>query len=201
MKKIINKVKTKIRRILTKEVTPPSYEYKRSEIDNIRQKYSLHILVETGTFLGDTIEFFKPFFKKLYSIELAEDLARDAQQRFANDHHVRILQGDSGEVLKSLIKEIDEPALFWLDGHYSSEFFLGDKFIKTGKGKKDTPIEEELNVILSSSIKHLILIDDARLFVGENDYPSLPQLKKLVARHNRAYQLEVKNDIIYILPA
>jgi hypothetical protein len=200
MKKFINDIKIVIAGYFKKKVLIPTYEYKRAQINQIRQKENINVLVETGTFLGDTIDFFKAHFKKLYSIELAEDLAREAQQRFVNDLHVSILQGDSGKVLKSLINEIHEPALFWLDGHYSSEFFIGDKFIKTGKGEKDTPVEEELNIILNAPLKHFILIDDARLFVGENDYPSIKELKKLVSSFRGKYELTVENDIIYILP-
>ena len=38
---------------------------------------------------------------------------------------------------------------------------MGDTWIKTAKGEKNTPIEKELDIILSSSINHVILIDNA----------------------------------------
>ena len=150
--------------------------------------------------MGDTVEFFKNDFKEIYSIELAEDLATKAQNRFANDKHITIIHGDSGKVLKSLVATIHEPVLFWLDGHYSSEFFVGDEYIKTAKGEKDTPVEEELRVILNSGVDHIILIDDARLFVGMNDYPTISNMKQLVKKCSDHYVVSVSNDIIYILP-
>ena len=58
----------KIRRKLTKPVTPPPNELKRAILNSYREKYSLNTLVETGTFFGETVEFFKKSFKKLYSI-------------------------------------------------------------------------------------------------------------------------------------
>ncbi len=198
--KLYNKIRIKLRRIFVKEKEGPTYEFKRQQIKDHKAKYGVQVLVETGTFIGDTVEYFKNIFKKVYSIELAEELARKAQQRFANDSNVTIIQGDSAEVLNSLIPQINEPILFWLDGHYSSEFFLGDEYIKTGRGKKDTPVEEELKLIFKSPLRHVIMIDDARLFLGINDYPSISELRKLVKRHRSDYALTVANDIIYILP-
>jgi|SRR5882724_5827301 len=199
--RVLKKIKYKLLSIITKPVTPPPYEVKRAIIDDYRKSYSLDHLVETGTFLGDTVEHFKSSFKKITSIELAEDLAAKAKKRFINDAHVGIIQGDSSIILQTLVQEINHPALFWLDGHYSSEFFMGDEYIKTARGKKDSPVEEELNIILSSGVNHIILIDDAREFTGLSDYPSISAVKKQVkkARGNN-YAVKVENDIIRIFP-
>src|SRR4051812_24567471 len=105
-----------------------NYDVKRKIIDNYRQKYNISLLVETGTFLGDTIDYFKHKFNKLYSIELSEDLAARAVKRFEAQNNVSIIQGDSGKVLETLIPSLKEPALFWLDGHYSSEFFHNGEY-------------------------------------------------------------------------
>jgi hypothetical protein len=183
-----------------KQQQSPSYDFKRAQIKKCKDQFGVDVLVETGTFIGDTVEHFKTIFKKVYSIELAEELAAKAKRRFESDRNVTIIQGDSSEVLDKLIDQINEPILFWLDGHYSSEFYLGDEYIKTGRGKKDTPVEEELKLIFRNKLNHVILIDDARLFQGINDYPSIPELKKLVKSFKRNYSVKVDNDIIYILP-
>jgi hypothetical protein len=199
--KILRKIKYKLERIFVKEVEPPPYELKREIMESYRDKYKLKILIETGTFFGDTVEYFKNKFEKVYSIELAEDLAKKAQKRFENDANVKIIHGDSGTVLKSLVKEIKEPVLFWLDGHYSSEFFVGDEFIKTARTDKDTPIEEELNAVLGAGINHVILIDDARGFNGLGDYPSISSIKRKVKTFKGgAYACKVETDIIHIYP-
>jgi hypothetical protein len=55
------------------------------------------------------------------------------------------------------VRQLQEPALFWLDGHYSG--------VDTGKDELDTPVSAELEAILGSPVKgHVILIDDARCF-------------------------------------
>ena len=186
--------------LFEKRVEPPSYEYKRAQIDHYKKKYGINILVETGTFLGDTVEFFKTSFEKVISIELADKLAIDAKKRFENDSNVTIIHGDSGDIVKEIIADNKQVILFWLDGHYSSEFFMEDVFISTAKGKKNTPVQEELQVIFESPMSHVILIDDARLFVGENDYPTIREVKNLVKKYNENYTVSVNNDIIYILP-
>ena len=198
--KIFEKIKYKFLSLVRKREIIPSYEYKRTEIDKYREEYNLNILVETGTFFGDTVEHFKDKFDFVYSVELSAELALRARKRFKFDANVEIIEGDSGIVLEDLILQIKQPILFWLDGHYSSELFVGTEYIKTAKGKSDTPILTELNVILKSPIQHLILVDDARLFTGRNDYPTISELKKLIKNKNNKYQLSVKNDIIYILP-
>lgn len=197
--KLYYKIKNKIKRYITRPVTPPTYEVKRATIKHYKEKYGINVLVETGTFFGETIDFFKESFQTLYSIELAEDLAEQAKKLFENDKNVTIIQGDSGKILKQLVPQIKEPALFWLDGHYSSEFFIGDKFIKTARTDVDTPVVDELRAILVSGLDHVILIDDAREFTGVGDYPSIGKLKKIIRSSGR-YTLSVDNDIIRIIP-
>ena len=86
--------------------------------------------------------------------------AEKEKERFKNDTNIRIIQGDSGKVLSDILKDIREQAIFWLDGHYSAGI--------TSKGEKDCPIFEELNAILENQkYNHVLLIDDARCFNGQ----------------------------------
>lgn len=80
-------------------------------------------LIETGTFLGDTTDHFKEKFKKIFSVELSESLAIRAKERFRNNSNIKIMHGNSEHLLPEILKALDKPALCWLDGHYSSEFF------------------------------------------------------------------------------
>ncbi|MCW3090873.1 MAG: hypothetical protein JWP81_1942 [Ferruginibacter sp.] len=105
-------------------------------MDALWQANQLKIMVETGTFLGDTVECFREKFDKIITVELSEELATKAKARFADDPKISILQGDSDVILAQLLKDMQEPVLFWLDGHYSSGIFIGDEFIKTAKGEK-----------------------------------------------------------------
>ena len=53
-----------------------------------------------------------------------------------------IVQGDSGKVLSEILLEINEPAIFWLDGHYTAGI--------TARGVKECPIFEELDCIFNT---------------------------------------------------
>jgi len=177
-----------------------SHDEKRAVINHCRELFDLDHFVESGTFLGETIEFFKNRFQKLYSIELSEQLAERAQKRFAADRHIRIIQGNSADKLHEIMLELKTPCLFWLDGHYSSEFFYEGEYFETAKAETNTPIEKELDNILCTELNHVILIDDARLFIGELDYPTLQEIEKRVKKYKPLYTVRVISDIIQVLP-
>ncbi|MDP4115053.1 MAG: hypothetical protein Q8903_02905 [Bacteroidota bacterium] len=169
---------------------PPHHIVKQKAILEYKEKFNLDTLVETGTFRGDMMYCMKGEFKKLYSIELAEGLYKKAKKRFKKYPNVNILFGDSGEVLKSLVPSFQLPVLFWLDGHYSGTV--------TAKGNVETPILMELETIFKSNIDHTILVDDAILFNGTRDYPTMEVLKNYVAKNKPQYKVKVENDLIRI---
>ncbi|HEV8082387.1 MAG TPA: hypothetical protein VGP55_04255 [Chitinophagaceae bacterium] len=196
---LLQKINFRIRKFFPPPEVPGISE-KRKLIDDFRKKYDAVIFIETGTFLGHTIDYFKNKFDKLYSIELSEDLAERAKIHFQNDHNVTIIQGDSADKLPGILLEIDNTALFWLDGHYSSEFFVNDEYIRTAKGEVNTPIIKELQLILASGLDFIILVDDARLFNGRNDYPTIKEIKTIINESAVNYTMSIGLDIIQIYP-
>ena len=168
---------------------PPPYIIKQKTIEKYKQKYGYTTLVESGTFMGEMVEAQKTRFKKIISIELDVDLFEKAQKRFKKDKNVIIVLGDSGKVIQKILKEIYEPAIFWLDGHYSAGI--------TAKGDKLSPILEELTAIFGcEKLNHTILIDDARDFIGKGGHPTIDELTEYIKSKNDKYQVEVKDDII-----
>ena len=170
---------------------PPPHIVKQKTVDEFRTRFNTAILVETGTYLGEMVEVQRNHFSKIYSIELSRRLYKKALKRFKQYPHIEILQGDSGVVLGTLIKKLEYPTLFWLDGHYSQGM--------TAKGDKECPVIEELSAILSSSLNHVILIDDARMFNGTHDYPTISEIKEVFEKKSRDFSLEIQNDIIQII--
>lgn len=170
---------------------PPPAIYKYQLIRRYGKRYGIEILIETGTYHGDMINANKDYFRNIYSIELDKTLYTKAQIRFQNISHVRLIYGDSSIELSKLLKKIKQPSLFWLDAHYSGE--------GTAIGDKETPIESELRLILKHDIKsHVILIDDARLFGSNSNYPSISKIKQIIKGYNRKLKVIVKDDIIRI---
>ncbi len=174
---------------------PTPHPVKQFAIKECQLKSGYNILIETGTYKGDMVAAQRKNFTHIYSIELSTKLWADAVKKFQSFDNITILQGDSGNVLKDIIKLLDQPAIFWLDGHYSAG--------ETAKGDKECPIFEELDCIfINNHFKHVLLIDDARCFNGQGDYPTIENLTEYIKSKNNQYQLEVKDDIIrYTIPA
>jgi hypothetical protein len=169
--------------------SPTPHIVKQITIGEYQEKFGYSTLIETGTYIGEMVEAQKAKFKKIFSIELGVELYNQARKRFSNDKHISIIKGDSGKMLSSILKRVTEPAIFWLDGHYSAGL--------TAKGEKERPIFEELSAIFNSrKLNHILLIDDARCFTGEGDYPKVDELAEFVKKKNERYQVEVKHDII-----
>jgi hypothetical protein len=162
---------------------------KEQTVKEYAERFQLHTFIETGTYLGKMVNAVKDVFEQVYSIELSNELYQYTERRFAKNYNIGILHGDSGEVLENLLPHIHKPCLFWLDGHYSGG--------ETARGDLITPIQKELHWIFNHSLSDVILIDDARLFTGENDYPTIAKLQiasKLVGYNS----FEVKDDIIRV---
>jgi hypothetical protein len=168
---------------------PPPDIVKQKIIQEYQKKYGHSILLETGTYIGTMVQAQKKIFKKIISIELGLELFKKAKKRFAKDKNIEIVHGNSAEVLSEILKQINKPAIFWLDGHYSAGI--------TAMGDKVSPVLEELEAIANSgNLNHIILIDDARCFTGNGGYPTIDQLTDLMQKKNDKYRFSIENDII-----
>lgn len=173
---------------------PPPEIIKQQYISKIQGEKNLDVFIETGTYLGDMVFAQLKNFKKLYSIELSQDLYENATKRFLAHRRVKILQGDSSNVLKDVIAEAGTSCLFWLDGHYSGIF----NGVQTAKGDKNCPVVEELSAICNSGYDQAVLIDDARLFTGNNDYPTIDSITEFILSRKPGSIIEIKLDIIFV---
>jgi len=170
---------------------PPPHVVKQRVVKEYARIFSVNILIETGTYCGDMVYATKNTFKSIFSIEIDKDLFEGARRRFVKFGHITIVQGDSTQVLPSILPSIRSPCLFWLDGHYSGGI--------TGKGELETPIVQELLHITKHPIKeHVVLIDDARCFVGSGNYPTIQELHDLILSRFPGHVFQIKDDIIRI---
>ncbi len=170
---------------------PTPHLAKQQVVREYARRFGIRIFVETGTYRGDMVAAMRAHFSRIYSVELDGALCADAQKRFARQRHITILRGDSGVILGRLLPEIAEPCLFWLDGHYSEGV--------TAKGERNTPIRQELDAISHHAwlAQDIILIDDARCFTGQDEYPRLAEVQAWAAAHGLG-TCRVQNDIIRI---
>ena len=172
---------------------PPPHAQKQEVLLAYAQRYGLRILVETGTYHGEMVAAMKGFFAEVISIELSPMLYAKARERFQRDRNVTLVQGDSGQEIGRVVAQLRQPALFWLDGHYSAG--------ETACGDKETPILEELGHILAAGdIGHVIIIDDARCFGSEPSYPTVEEVKRFVLARRENVAISIEHDSIRIVP-
>jgi hypothetical protein len=154
--------------------------------------YGNKVFVETGTFLGSMVEHIAATGVQCHTIEIDPTIYQRAQAILASHKNINLIFGDSGVKIPEVLSRLDQPATFWLDGHYSGGF--------TGGAEIETPISAELDHILAHPIKkHVILIDDARDFDGTNNYPLMSRLFSFFEDHEH-YRISLSADIIRITP-
>ena len=173
---------------------PPPHAVKQDTLRHYAKQHGLKVLVETGTHYGDMVAAMQSWFEKIYSIELSRHLHEFCLRRFGRHRKIELIHGDSGIELGRLLPVLGQPALFWLDGHYSGGI--------TARGAKDTPIYEELEHILASRHDgHVIIVDDARCFGSEPSYPTIADLSAFVRARAPQMEIAVEDDSIRITPA
>ena len=172
----------------------PPHIFKQIAVKEYAQRFPLTTFIETGTYKGKMIEAVSKMFTNIITIELADKLYKRAKRIFANRSHITCIHGDSGKKLPEVLASLNEPAMFWLDGHHCGGL--------SAKGDLDTPIITELEVL--SKHKHaannVILIDDACCFNGTNDYPTLEQMETICQKLFPHAVFEVEKNLIRIHP-
>lgn len=160
----------------------------------LRRQYNLQTMVETGTATGDSTVWAADHFNKVFSIERQPMLFRAARDRCRTYQNITLLLGDSRQRLPDILNALTEPAMFWLDAHSDT----------------DTPILDELDMINTSPLRHVVLIDDAHQMHDMLHWhkpetregavwPSIPKIadKALAGR----YAMEInEHDVIVLTP-
>lgn len=173
---------------------PPPPTVKHAIVKAYQRRFGPRVFVETGTFAGGMIDAVRDRFDRITSIELDPGWHARAIQRFRADARVTLLQGDSGVRLQEVLDTLTEPALFWLDAHYSGPI--------TARGILDSPIVRELASIRAHRIKgHVVLVDDMRDFQGRDGYPTVEELVRWIRDADPGGAVDVRDDILRWHPA
>lgn len=173
---------------------PPPPPVKHAVIKEYQRRFGPRVFVETGTFAGGMIDAVRDRFARIVSIELDPGWHGRAVEQFRAYPHVTLLLGDSGVRLKEVLDSLSEPALFWLDAHYSGPV--------TARGAIDSPIVQELASIRAHPVKtHVILIDDMHIFQGRDGYPTVDELVAWIRDGDASAIVEVEDDILRWHPA
>lgn len=132
---------------------------------------NIEVFVETGTAGGDSIRKASGLFKECHTVELIDGIVG-----IEPIDNVTFYIGKSIDVLPKIVDNIFERkesendyhyTLFWLDAHYSAN-------VPNISEYKECYILEELEIISKLQAEAIIIIDDARQFLGRTIYPHNP---------------------------
>ncbi len=168
---------------------------------DLKLKYGMELFIETGTMHGHTAAWAARHFKKIITMDIYPDYINDAKTNScAQFNNIEFHVGFSSILLQDKIMPlVKEQALFWLDAHWGGDLHYPAPAI-------ECPLMNELRVIKSfgDSFGHVILIDDARLFIkappppmNADVWPSYKEIEDLLSP---TMTLNIADDIIICEP-
>lgn len=129
----------------------------------LKECSEVNSFIETGTYLGNTAYWSSQKFGQVITLEYSTEMYQQATQKYGNVENIKFLQGDSRVLLQEIVSSLKQPSMFWLDAHWSGGQTYGEE--------DECPLLEELEIINASPYDHIILIDDARLFLSPPPAP------------------------------
>ncbi|CAA6606258.1 conserved hypothetical protein [Rhodospirillaceae bacterium LM-1] len=159
----------------------------------------LDVFIETGTFQGATAIEAARHFRRVVTIELSPRLFMSTEEKLLAYANIECLLGDSRRHLSSLLSNLP-PAMFWLDAHWTGLEI-------TAGANDECPLMGEIETIAPHLDRHVVLIDDASLFLsppprGHNaaHWPGISDVVDALRRHHRPF-IAVFDDVIAAIPA
>lgn len=131
--------------------------------------HNIDNIVETGTGLGDSIQYLLDFninTKNIYSFEIHNEVWLRAVNRFNGNSNVDIKNIDSYNGLKELLPNLTGNTMFFLDAHYPGADFGYNSYTDTTDEKLNLPLKSEIELICRNRdiSNDIFLIDDLRIY-------------------------------------
>lgn len=167
----------------------------------LKKQLAITRFIETGTLFGNTARWAANHFQHVATIENSPGLYQAAKEKCAPFDNIEVIYGHSKEKLGEILAVHTSPAIFWLDAHWSGGATYGER--------DECPLIEEIAVIQRAGREHVILIDDARLFVAPPPLPhnadAWPNIAEIVKAldgvgDGRRYHV-IFEDVIISVPA
>lgn len=159
-------------------------------LDSYGRRHGLRTLVETGLYLGAGSGMRCSAFQRYIAVDCQPENVRLAKEA---GFDARL--GDSAALLPGILRELDEPALFWLDAHGIRE---------DPEEWPDFPTLRELELLADDPWPHVVLVDDLWMFVPDppllRGAPSLRQLWAYVDGFGR-WRREDADEVMRLTPA
>ncbi len=155
--------------------------------------------VETGTYLGHSAEMLADLVDQVWSVELKPEILAQARERMGDRPNIHLYEGYSPEALPEILKNVDGPALYWLDGH-GGTFGADD----VPQDISECPVLDELAAIAQHPYaeRSVILIDDARAFFGPllHHRPGWPTFLEVAEALGKDRYVTALDDVIIAVP-
>ena len=168
-------------------------------VDLLRQHGGIRLCIEAGTYRGASTELLAARFDRVITIEASPALATAAERRLSTFSSVQVIHGDSSTVLPSVLAGLEQPALLWLDSHYCGPETYGVD--------RQCPVIDEIRTIVAAAPEHVVLIDDARLFLeppplplDAGQWPSIGEICDAFAGGVSRRYLAVHDDVVLAVP-
>ena len=169
--------------------------------ERLIQVIPFEVLCATGTFQGNTPAALQDLFPRVYSIEWPEPLFQEAHQRLAGLPNVELRRGDSRQVLAELGPALGTASVcYWLNA-------CGDAAEETAAGLSQCPLLEELTSIGTLNTGSVVVIDNARRFLGTlpvpqeaSQWPAFHEVLSGLRGLSEQHRVAVVNDCLLFYP-
>lgn len=161
----------------------------------LRDAMGLTTFVEGGTYRGDTSKWAAHNFDAVFTIENSAEMFAIAKQNLIGIPNITMLHGDTRKYLPGIVAQ-NNNLIYWLDAHWSGGVTYGEF--------DECPIFDELAIIFGSDRNHVILIDDARLFLAPPPSPhqrkNWPTLLEIMRSLPAEWDCLCHDDVLAIIP-
>jgi hypothetical protein len=171
-----------------------------SEFLALRDKFGIKTLVELGSCVFGSTNWFADHFEKVITVEINEAFRQIGLQRAEGKKNIISYLGDSIQMLPTMLSECDDKTLIFIDSHWQT-----------------LPLIDELKIIKQSGIKPCIIVHDCFVpnepYLGYDEYQGVtisletmkPYLDDIYGSFSYHYNTsatatEVQRGIIYIYP-
>ena len=164
----------------------------------LRDELGLERAIETGTYQGGGARELAELFDSVATIEISEEMRREAADRLDGRPEIEMVAGDSREALPRLI-DPQRPTFYWLDGHWSGG--------ATGGHGAECPVIDEVRAIAKGHPDDCVAIDDARHFAAPpppphdpSQWPTLMEILDELRGAREGAHVTVVGDLVIAVP-
>lgn len=110
------------------------------EVNKLKEQFNVHTFIETGTYFGQTTKVMAGLFEKVYSCESNVKYFDTAVNNIGSCTNIFLHKQVSVDFFHTILPELKEKALFFLDAHWQRHNPLLDELTLIANYKINNPI-------------------------------------------------------------